>query len=358
MGGAERVASLLCNFWAERGHEVGVITFERGGTAPAYSLSSEVTLRYIDALNVSQNPLSRLATNARRVSRLRSLFKELKPDVIVSFTTEANVVALWSAIGLGVPVVVSERNQPDRPSLGPLRRLARRLTYPSAAALVLQSDAVADWARSRFRVPVHILPNPIQLERWRASPEMQPRGRRVVAAGRLVPQKGFDLLIESFARLKDKHPEWSLAIFGEGAERAALEAQILRLSLLGRVTLPGATRDLAGALGRADLFVLPSRYEGFPNVLIEALAAGKAVVATDCPGATRQILGGGRYGMLVEAESVENLTEALDQMMSDEASRTQLAHRAREAVAEFDIEAVGGRWLSLLSEVQPGSNGA
>jgi GalNAc-alpha-(1->4)-GalNAc-alpha-(1->3)-diNAcBac-PP-undecaprenol alpha-1,4-N-acetyl-D-galactosaminyltransferase len=350
-GGAERVASLLCSFWTEEGHEVEVITFEKPSTEPAYPIHEQVTLRPIDALNRSNNPLARLAINARRIFRLRSLFKQLKPDVIVAFTTEANVVTLWSAIGLGVPVVVSERNQPDRPSLGFLRRLARRITYPSASALVVQTEAIAEWARARFRIPVHVLPNPVQLEAWQVPPRRGRRVKRVVAVGRLARQKGFDLLIASFAQLAEKHSDWSLVIYGEGSERTALETQIGNLSLGQRIKLAGLSRDLPSILGSSDLFVLPSRYEGYPNALVEALAAGLPVIATDCPGATKQIVDGGRFGLLIESESIDALTGALDRMMSDDDLRAAFGSHAREAVAELDVSVGGRRWLDLLSSV-------
>src|SRR5581483_11320557 len=121
-GGAERVASLLCNFWVERGFPVAVLTFEAPGADAVCALDARVVLRQLDLLNQSRNPLSILATNRRRLRRLRAALQEFKPDAVVAFTTEANVVALWAAAGLGVPVVVAERNQPDRPGLGPVRR--------------------------------------------------------------------------------------------------------------------------------------------------------------------------------------------------------------------------------------------
>ena len=151
-GGAERVASLLCNYWVEQGHDVTALTFEGVGDERVYHLDDRVTLRGIDALNRNRRLASRVGTNLRRLSRLRAALKAFKPDAIVAFTTEANVVAIWSALGLGVPVVVSERNQPDRPGLGPFTRAVRRVSYPLAAALVVQTEAIAQGvARTLWR---------------------------------------------------------------------------------------------------------------------------------------------------------------------------------------------------------------
>ncbi len=350
-GGAERVASLLCNYWAEQGHDVTALTFEGAGDERIYRLDDRVTLRGIDALNRNRRLTARVGGNFRRLARLRAALKTFKPDAVVAFTTEANVVAIWSALGLGVPVVVSERNQPDRPGLGRFTRAARRLSYPLAAAVVVQTEAIAQWARARFAGPVHVLPNPIRLASWGDVAGAVSATKRIVAAGRLVPQKGFDVLIASFSALADAYPDWQLVIYGDGGEREALETQAMRLGLGDRVALPGISQDLRAAFAEADLFVLPSRYEGYPNVLLEALASGCAVIATDCPGATAEILEGGRYGLLVEPGSEAALSTGLERMMSDQALRRRFAAQAREAVSALDVEVVGRRWLELFASL-------
>jgi len=345
IGGAERVASLLCNFWITQGHSVCAITFERVGAASSYPLDEKILVHQTQSFNTHQNPLSRIVTNARRISRIRSSLEEFRPDVVLAFMTEANVVALWSAIGLGIPVVVSERNQPDRPGLGFWRRLARRLSYPMAASLVVQTKPIALWAEKQFRIPIHILPNPVNPPRAGLG---RHSGKRVIAVGRLVRQKGFDLLIDSFTKVAARHPDWTLEIYGEGSERPALEAQVERCGLLEQIRLPGITNNIGDVYPDAGLFVLPSRFEGYPNALVEALAAGCPVIATNCPGASEQILGGGRYGMLVQSENVDALAVALDEMLSSETSRAKFASQGTKAVAALDTQIVGSQWLDLL----------
>jgi GalNAc-alpha-(1->4)-GalNAc-alpha-(1->3)-diNAcBac-PP-undecaprenol alpha-1,4-N-acetyl-D-galactosaminyltransferase len=347
-GGAERVASLLCNFWITQGHSVCAITFEKVGAASSYPLDKSIFVHQTQTLNTHQNPLSRIATNARRISRIRSSLKAFRPDVILAFMTEANVVALWSSVGLGIPVVVSERNQPDRPGLGFWRRLARRLSYPMAAGLVVQTKSIARWAEEQFQVPIHILPNPVNRIKTEVG---RHSAKRIIAVGRLVRQKGFDLLIDSFAKIAARHPDWMLEIYGEGSERPALEAQVKRCGCVERIMLPGICRHIGEVYADAGLFVLPSRFEGYPNALVEALAAGCPVIASNCPGASEQILGGGLYGMLVEPENVDALAVALDEMLSSETSRASFASQATKAVAALDTPVVGSQWLDVLSSV-------
>jgi glycosyltransferase involved in cell wall biosynthesis len=248
-------------------------------------------------------------------------------------------------------VVVSERNQPDRPGLGKAHRLARRLAYPKARAIVVQTDSIASWAKARFSVPVQIIPNPVRLDSSEARRE-QGDVQWLVSLGRLTHQKGFDLLIKSFAALAAKHPSWRLAIYGEGPDRAQLERLRTISGCEERIVLLGLVKDSAEALGRASLFVLPSRFEGYPNALLEALACGLPVIATSCPGGTVEILANGAHGMLVPPDDVAAMTTALDAMMSTPDLRDAYAWKARRAVARLDITVISKLWLDLLASLR------
>jgi GalNAc-alpha-(1->4)-GalNAc-alpha-(1->3)-diNAcBac-PP-undecaprenol alpha-1,4-N-acetyl-D-galactosaminyltransferase len=350
-GGAERVVSLLANDWSANGHEITLVTFDAPDTAPFFSLHPGIALRGLSAPAEPRGLLGKLSTNAARASRLRSALREFAPDAVVAFMTEANVIALWASQGLGVPVVVSERNQPDRPGLGTAHRLARRLAYRKARAIVVQTDSIAAWAKARFRVPVHVIPNPVRLDAGEARRE-EGDVRWLISLGRLTHQKGFDVLIKSFAALAAKHPNWRLAIYGEGADRAQLERLRAESGCENRILLPGLVKDSAEELGRASLFVLPSRFEGYPNALLEALACGLPVIATACPGGTVEILANGAHGMLVPPDDVAAMTTALDAMLSTADLRDAYAWKARRAVARLDITVVSELWLDLLASLR------
>jgi glycosyltransferase involved in cell wall biosynthesis len=347
-GGAERVAALLADYWVGEGHNVTMATFEMPGTEPFFPLEERVAVRDLGASAPSRRLTVRIGNNIARVSRLRSLLRDIRPDIVVAFMTEANVLALCAAKGLGVPVVISERNQPDRPGLGALHRLARRLAYPLARAMVVQTEEIAAWAAACFRIPVHIIPNPVVLGQDRGNGKLGDT-HLIVSLGRLTHQKGFDILVKSFAALASKHPDWQLVIYGEGPDRVSLERLRAERRLEDRICLPGLTRDSFEALRRASLFALPSRFEGYPNALLEALGCGLPVIATSCPGGTAQILANGVYGILVPPDDIATLTSALDAMMSAADLRKSYASRARTAVAHLDIEIIGQRWLHLLS---------
>ena len=279
----------------------------------------------------------------------------LHPDVIVSFMTDANVIAICASRGLNIPTIVSERNQPDRPELGSLQKFGSRLFYPRSSALVVQTEDLAARARRAFKVRVSVIQNPLPLEHWRGAGEIEAGSRadhEIVAAGRLVPQKGFDILIESFSRISSHYPDWKLTVYGEGPQRPELEFLVSKHGLQDRVRLPGVMKDLRPVFCRASLFVLPSRFEGYPNVLLEALACGCPVIATDCPGACAEILAQGRYGTLVPSESAECLAAAMKEMLENYRRRATYSARAEEALEGLDLESIANKWIKIFTETK------
>jgi glycosyltransferase involved in cell wall biosynthesis len=333
---------------------VTLVTFQGAGNKPFFELDPRVSLHQIAAVNRTRNLVEITRTNAARIRRLRTLFIELAPEVIVAFMTEANIIALCASRGLGIPTIVSERNQPERPGLGRLRRMVRNLCYRWCTALVVQTDEISAWAANQFGIPVHVIRNPVLLDREdaRRGGEEPHTEYEIVAAGRLVPQKGFDLLIESFAQVASGYPAWNLTIYGEGPDRVALESTIRHRGLIGRVTLPGLCNDMRAAFRQASLFVLPSRFEGYPNVLLEALASGCPVIAADCPGGCKEILDQGRFGVLVPSEDVACLAAALQAMMQSPIEREYYAVRAPGAVRELNVDAIAQRWIDLFCQFQ------
>lgn len=350
-GGAERVASLLANEWNANGHAITLVTFDPPGTEPFFALGPGVVVRGLSAPAASRGLPARLRTNMARVSRLRRLLREICPDVVVAFMTEANVIVLWACRGLDLPVVISERNQPERPGFLHIHKFARRLTYPRARVMVVQTDDIASWAGARFQVPVRVIPNPVCLGHGEARSE-QDDVKWIMSLGRLTHQKGFDILIRSFAAVADKHPNWKLVIYGEGPERLALERLRAESGCEARILLPGLVKDGAEALQRASLFVLPSRFEGYPNALLEALACGLPAIATACPGGSAEILANGAHGMLVPPDDVSAVSTALDAMLSAPELRRAYAAKARRAVAGLDVATIARRWLEILEALK------
>jgi len=173
----------------------------------------------------------------------------------------------------------------------------------------------------------------------------------VIGAGRLVHQKGFDALVRAFARVAPDQPDWDLVIVGEGPLRAALLSLARELGIGDRLSLPGVVPDLARRMASGGLFVLSSRYEGFPNVLLEAMSCGMAVVSTDCPSGPSEIVRDGHDGVLVPVDDVSAMARVMARLMADGPERSRLGGNALEVRERFSMASVMARWDHLVDTV-------
>lgn len=346
VGGSERVVSMLANRWAARGWTVTVASFEGQSTASYYSYDAAVRLvRLSTPVERRWLPIATLAV-VRRVIALRRLVKRAKPDLVVSFLTRTNVMVLLSTLGMRVPVIVSERNNPSLQHVGPLWRRLRLRLYPRAFGLVTMTEGAMRYFQARMAVRGWVIPNAVQLPPIDRSPAPH---LRLVAAGRLVPQKGFDLLLEAFAAIARQFPEWRLTIWGEGPERDSLERQRDRLGLAGRVELPGVSPLPGGWVASADAFVLSSRFEGWGIVLLEAMAAGLPVISFDCEWGPAEMITPGENGILVPVGDAQALSRALALVMCDPELRDRLGRAAAALGGNFAPERICELWDEVVA---------
>lgn len=351
IGGAQRVMSLMANYWVAHGRDVTLVSLSPQ-SEDWFALHHLVKRVPLNLLSSSTHLGQALCQNMLRVLRLRDELRRSRPDVVISFMDTTNVLTILASRGLSIPVIISERNDPRRHAMGLAWNTLRSLLYRRADALVVQSSALRDWAREvAVDARVDIIPNPINPEFNGSTKEARRRGsgHTIVAMGRLVRQKGFDLLIEAFARCAGQHPEWSLVILGEGEERSNLESLISAMGLQDRVRLAGKVPQPSHILGQADLFVLSSRFEGFPNALMEAMACKLAVISTDCPNGPRDIVRDGVDGLLIPPDDVNALAKGMDRLMANPMERQRLGAGATEVVKRFSIEKIMSMWDELVA---------
>jgi GalNAc-alpha-(1->4)-GalNAc-alpha-(1->3)-diNAcBac-PP-undecaprenol alpha-1,4-N-acetyl-D-galactosaminyltransferase len=354
-GGAERVATTLCNAWATRGDQVTLVPTFSGGGECFYELSPDVRLVYLADM-VPRRKRS-FVNQIARLKALRRFLTAERPDVIVSFLSNVNVAVIIASAGLGIPVVVCERTDPFICPTPLMLKIARRLTYPFADSLVVQTKAVANRlvaANWNLR-KVQVIPNPIPQQLLDMQMRSNGAGERrlLLAVGRLGEEKQFSMLIKVFSRLAQQHTNWALRIVGEGPLRVALQQQIIDLDLGDRVELPGRTVNISDELDRADAFVLTSRFEGFPNVLLEAMAVGLPCATFDCPSGPREMSMEGKAAILVPLNDEHALGHALSRLMLDEDLRQSLGRCARASVIErFSLDKVLEKWDSLFKELE------
>lgn len=345
-GGAERVMSILANRWAVAGHEVVIITTHDGGRAPHFQL--EAGVRLVSADPCVTGPAKQFAI----IRRLRQSLRDVGPDAIISFLNYTNIVTLLASVGLDRPVIVSERLDPRVIGIGPAWSLLRRLTYRRAARLVVQTPTAARLYEPLLPDRTRVIPNPVPPPPADAGDRPTLLSRpTIIAMGRLHPQKGFDLALRAIALLAADFPDWQLVILGEGPERPRLEALRAELGLGSRVHLPGSVGRPADWLRHAQVFLMSSRTEGFPNALCEAMAVGLPVVSTDCPSGPADLITTDWDGLLVATEDVTAIADGLRRLLGSEPLRAQLGARAPGVVVRYHPDAVTALWDALLDEV-------
>lgn len=347
-GGAERVLSLLANRWAGLGHQVTLVTLAAAGN-DFYQLDSRIRRIGLDLMRDSHSPWQRAGNTWKRIAGLRRTLLTLSPDVVISFVDLTNVLTLLAAKGTRLPVIISERVDPRHHPLGKGWEWLRRRVYPEAGAVVVQTEAVRSWGEQIVPAArVHVIANPVQISS--IEPAVQ-SAQNILAIGRLVRQKGFDILLEAFAQVRSQCPEAQLTILGEGPERHALQEQVRQLRLEDHVQLAGRSSTVSEAFSRAQFFVLSSRFEGFPNVLLEAMASGLAVISTDCPSGPAEIVQHEVNGLLVPVNDVSAMAAAMQRLLSDDELREGLRAQAMQIRENYALERIGNQWDALVQQL-------
>ena len=344
--------SVLAGHWAGRGHDVSLATFEPASTD---FFPSDGRVRRVVVGGSGPVGAGWFRANNDRLRALRDAVRSTQPDVVLSFLYTMNLLTIAATRGLDTPVVVAERTDPRRFPIEWWQSALRRGLYPAANALVVQTQEVLEgWARrmtrkSRaFAIPNPVLP-PASMP-WQGVPLPKPF---VASVGRLERGKGFDVLVAAFAQIAPQHPEWSVVILGEGPERESLRAQAQRLGVGDRLLLPGIG-DSGAVLAEAEVFATATRFEGFPNSLLEAMANGLPVVATDCHSGPSEIVRHGIDGYLVPVDDAAALAAPLDGLLRDERRRRRLGENARDVVERFSIDSVAPLWEDVFTRLSHG----
>ncbi|WP_310483292.1 glycosyltransferase family 4 protein [Chamaesiphon sp. VAR_48_metabat_403] len=350
-GGAERVISIVANYWVCQGWDVTLIMLVAPTKPLFYTLDPRIELRPMGLAGDSANAIVAITKTWQRIARLRQEIIASKPDVVISFMNAVNVYAIVACAGLKVPTIVCEHIYPGSNDATKLWQLLMKWTYRYADLVTVLTQNALPFYPAAQGYRAIVMPNPVTIPAPIDAIESLLSASSAIAIGRLHPQKGFDLLLEAFARLQAKYPDWQLTILGEGPMQAELEELRSQLKLTDRVHFPGLVTNVREYLAQADLFVMPSRFEGFPMALCEAMACGLPVLAADCLSGPRDIIVDGVDGVLVAPEDVDALTAQLDALMSDPSRRKQLALNAPQILDRFGVERVMGLWQNAIDSV-------
>jgi glycosyltransferase involved in cell wall biosynthesis len=352
-GGLERMIISIMNALSGR-HNVYLLTWDRDGAVPFYPMAPDIQWHRLN----TGDPAVKAGVGIilTRLSRIRPLVKNVAPDVIVCFQGGSfRSMQLYTA-GLGIPLVAAERTAPTLYEHANSKRVrfVEHLAFTFAKRITIQFDRFRYLYPARLRPRIVTIPNPVPRATCFARPNAKyAEGRwRLLSVGRLGYQKNFSVLIDAFATLAKRFSDWDLRIVGEGEDRGALEARVARLpGLSGRVSLPGATSEVGSEYAAAHLFCLPSRWEGFPNALAEALAHGlPAVGFAGCDGVPDLIQAEGNGALAAGNGDATALADALAPLMADAEKRAALGMNAVGSVAGYRPEEVYGLWEKVLGE--------
>ncbi len=355
-GGAERVTANLSRVWVEQGWDVSVATTASTGL-DFFQLHPTVKRIALNLAGESTGLFSAVMANVRRVRALRRVFQEERPDVVLGMMTTSGILSVLAGWGLSCRVFVSERTYPPMIPLGAFWEFLRRWSYPKATGVVALSKEGQVWIEQNCPGSnVTVIPNHVSWPLENGEPHVKPESvlpaqrMLLLAIGRLGEEKQFGILIDAFAFLAEDCEEWDLVILGEGREHHALENQVRSLGLENRIRLPGRAGNVADWYRRADLYVLSSRFEGFPNVLIEAMSCGCPVVSFDCETGPRDIIRNGVDGILVSPQSgAVGLASAIRSLLADEPLRLSMAAKAAEIRQRYSLGIIQECWQSLLN---------
>jgi len=355
-GGAERIMSGLTNAWAAKGWNITMTTLTADNSDDFY-LVSPVVKRLCLSRRVERNTIiAKILEATREILLLRGAIKRTKPDFILSFLDITNVMTIAAALGTSTRVIVSERIDPSQyHDLPRPWALLRHMLYPFANLVVVQTESVAKFVRATYRCRSVVIPNFI-----RSLPSLSlDREPLVLSVGRLEIQKDFKILIRAFAEIHNQFPHWRLQIIGAGPEQQSLLTHIAELGLKNCASILPPTRDIESWMARAGIFVLPSRCEGFPNVLLEAMGMGAPVISTDCPSGPAEIIREGFDGYLVPVGDIEALSARMKSLMSNQGDRTRLGNNARKVQERFSEDRIIPLWESvcLMTVAQRATHG-
>jgi len=350
-GGAQRVMTQLANAWAERGHRLCVVTLSHPDS-DFFRLDPRVSRRCIGGIGASSGAVAALWANLQRLRRLRAAIRASGAPCVVSFVGTMNILTVLATAGLGVRLVISERNDPARQSLGRGWDLLRRLLYPRADLVTANSKAALQ-SLAAFVPPRKLAFAPNPLAAPAADQPRPPRQQVILNVGRLTAQKAQDVLLAAFAALPEGARDWRLVIVGTGEAGPALQRQAEALGIADRVRLAGQVADPLPHYHSASIFVLPSRFEGTPNALLEAMANGLPAIVSDASGGPLEYVEDGETGLVVPADDPSALTTAMARLIGDNDLRARLGAAAQARLAAGGQLDALAAWEKLLGLTRP-----
>lgn len=353
-GGSERQMSYLANEIASLA-QTSLVTLDKTGN-DAYPLDARIERIGLNRTTNNGGVFRGAMANIRRISSLRSQIRTWRPDVLVSFCDSTNILSLM-ACPSNIPVLISERSDPRRQTLGRIWEFMRKLYYPKCRVCVTQTKEVGGHIVAQALVAnskVLVIPSAIRvpnlnlenLDRQRAL--IQPK--TLIFVGRLSKEKRLDRLLKAWSSLAEHHSAWRLQIVGDGPERVSLQHLAAELNIQQSVQWALWSDDVWSSLTAAHAYCLVSDYEGFPQSMLEAMASGLPVAVLDCSPAIRQTISDEVDGLVIPSEDF--ISSTLHRMLSSDSLRDALGRAAFQRARDFEWSAIAPQWLAAIATIR------
>lgn len=346
-GGAERVMTYLCEGLATRGHQVTLLTLD-ANVPDFYTVSNKVKRVKITL------PTFKKAGFLQGIPRLKKLTQALKstnPQVVISFMT---LSILASCLLLKIPFIYADHLDIRWLTLSAKWRFLRDILLRYASAVTVLSNRDKDFIlKEHPNWKAHVIYNPalplVNQQEDNKADALTADKKWVISVGRLEIQKGFDRLLTIWASVKGKFPDWGLAIIGSGSKEQDLREKIAQLGLESSVKLLPSTTNIQAFYEKAKIYAMPSRTEGFPMVLLEAMGKELAVISFNCNGAD-VIIRNGKDGFLVEQDNLDLFADKMSELMQRESLRNELGQNAKEVLNRFTLDNYLDAYENLCKE--------
>lgn len=348
-GGSERVMSIVANKMQERGYEVEIICLN--DQIVFYPINEGIKITHVE-VEAGTKSLP------KKLWWFRKYIQKTQPDVVIAFMVSVYTVTLLALMCVDIPVISSVRNDPAYSNLR--KKITRKLLLPRSAHVVVQTQQIKQYFSKNIQEKTTVIYNPVNERVFETSYDNDNSGlkikderfNRIISVGRLYPQKDQKTMIEAFAKVSEKHPDWKLVIFGEGPEREALEEMIQdpRFMIQDKVCLPGRSENIIDELNKSKIFCLSSVYEGMSNALVEAICVGLPVVTTKVSG-TEELIKDGENGFIVNVGDKEAMAKALTKIIEDENLQNQFSENNKAQAIKFETNTIVDQWENLVNSV-------
>ena len=367
-GGSERVMSIVANKMQERGYEVEIICLN--DQIVFYPINEGIKITHVE-VEAGTKLLP------KKLWWFRKYIQKTQPDVVIAFMVSVYTVTLLALMGIDIPVISSVRNDPAYSNLR--KKITRKLLLPRSAHVVVQTQQIKEFFNKNIQKKTTVIYNPVNEKVFETSYDDdnvddnenlklkvkdgvvvkvdglkvkgEERINRIISVGRLYPQKDQKMMIEAFAKVSERFPDWKLVIFGEGPEREALESLVERLKIQDKVSLPGRSENIIDELKKSKIFCLSSVYEGMSNALVEAICVGLPIVTTKVSG-TEELIKNGENGFIVNIGDKESMAKALTKIIEDENLQNQFSENNKAQAIKFETNAIVDQWEQVILKVK------